>query len=119
MRNIQVTKIFDAETIAASGSSSSSEIRLNNMRGYFSLQLEITGDGTATVEYQLSNDGSTFLEPTSAGDITSGFTKTSGPGSDGKDIFTIRPEIARRMKVVVTETGGADTITVNAYLAVQ
>ena len=119
MRNVQVTKIFDAVTIAASGSSTSAEIRLNNMRGYMSLQVEITGDGTAKAEYQLSNDSSAYVEPSTASDILSSFVKTSGPGSNGKDIFKITPMIARSMKIVFTETGGANSITVSAWLAVQ
>lgn len=107
-----------AVTIDASGSSSSDAIDLQRrgIDGYFSVQVNISGSGTAKVEYLLSNDGVTYIEPTSASDITSGFTATSGPGSDGNGFFSFQPEPARYMKIKVTETGTASSIVATVTL---
>ena len=118
---ITVLKVIDGITIAASGNSVSNQIPLYGTAdlGYFSIQVQVTGDGTAKFEYQLSHNGTDYIEPASAADIATGFLKTSGPGSDGKDIFTFQPEITYRLKIKVTETGGADNITVSVWIAIQ
>ena len=122
--------LFSAEAISASASATSAEIHLgavdygNNSAfirpdGFFSLQFTVTGDGTAKVEYELSNDRVTWSEPEGAPDIATALTKTSGPASDGKGIVGFSSETSPSMKIKVTETGGADSITVTAVLAVQ
>ena len=120
-RKITVLKLFTTKTITASGNASSVALDLQQyaMSGFFSIQYLITGDGTGKIEYNLSNDGATYLEPSSASDIGSSLTKTTGPGSDGKDILPFSPELARYMKIKVTETGGANSIVVTLWLAIQ
>lgn len=122
-REIEVIKLFDAQSIAASGNSSQPAQAIDLQRyaanGFFSLQYLITGDGTAKIEYNLSNDGSTWLEPSSATDIGSSLTKTTGPGADGKDILSFSPELARFLKIKVTETGGANAVVVTIHIAIQ
>ena len=110
---IRYKETHDGTSIAASGSSTSDVIDLGTKypEGFFSLQITLTGDGTAKVEYLLSNDGTNFLEPSEADDILSSFTKISGPGSDGKDMFSFTPMLARFMKIKCTETAGANAIT--------
>lgn len=112
-------KIVDAQTIAATGTYTSSVIKLLNTDGYFSLQVEVTGDGTVKFEYLLSNNETDFLMPTSAIAIATGVVKTSGPGSDGKDIYSFHPPLARELKILVTETGGANSVVVSAWLAAK
>ena len=65
---ITVIKCIDAVTIAASGNSASTQIPLNGKAdlGYFSIQVQVTGDGTAKFEYQLSNNDTDYIEPASA-----------------------------------------------------
>lgn len=87
--------------------------------GFFGLQYTITGNGTAKIEYLLSNDGTTYVEPSAATDIATGLTKTSGPGSDGKDYVAFSPEVSRYLKIKVTETGGANSVTGVLQLAIQ
>ena len=108
----------NAVSIAKNTSSTSDavDLKARKINGYFSVQVAISGDGTAKVEYLLSNDGVTYLEPTSASDITSGHTKTSGPGSDGNDLFSFDPEPARYIKIKVTETGNVNSITATVTL---
>ena len=116
---IHVMKLWSAEAITKNTSATSAAIDLDKFRvnGLFSLQVELTGDGTGKFEYLLSNNEADFLEPSSAVDIAAGFLKTSGPGGDGKDIFSFHPEYTRFMKIKATETGNANDIAVSAWLA--
>ena len=110
-------KVFDAITIAASGvaRSVSLDLQAYAKEGFFSLQIELTGDGTAKFEYENSNDGETYITQTAAGDqIVTGFTDTSGPESDGKDLISFEPEPSKAMRIKCTETGGANSITITA-----
>jgi hypothetical protein len=118
---IKKLKIIDNQTITASGSYTSSAIDLRVFRpaGYFSLQVEVTGDGTAKLEYLVSNNEKDYIDPVGAEDIFSGFTKTSGNGSDGKDLQEFHPPGAKSMKIKATETGGVNSVTVSAWLFVQ
>lgn len=118
---IHLRGLFKAETIVASGSATSLKVDLSALKpiGYFSLQIALTGDGTAKAEYLMSNDGSVYIEPTGASDIVTGFTKTSGPGSDGKGFFSFEPKLGPYLKIKITETGTSDSVTVSATLAIQ
>ena len=118
---MRVLTVFNAQSTAASGTSSSSAIDLARFQslGSFSLQVAVSGTGTAKFEYLVSNDGVNYLEPTGASDIATGITATSGPGADGRDIYYFEPKMARYLKLRVTETGGANAVVVTAYLAIQ
>lgn len=121
--DIYVRRLFNAESISASGSSTSSAIDLGNYakNGYFSLHLQVTGSGTVKAEYLLSNVNATslFKEPSTAVDITSTFGATSGPDSDGIDLISFEPEPARWMKIKITEDGGAAAAVITAYIAIN
>lgn len=119
---INVVKVFDAEEVAASGSATSNALSLNLYKpdGYFSVQVEITGDGTATLSYTLSNNDKDYLVPTGASEIIAGLTKTSGPSGDGKNMYkfaTGEPMLAKYIKFVLTETGTSETVTATVWLA--
>lgn len=118
---VTTTRLFNAATIAANGNSTSASIDLRNIaqNGLFSIQLAVTGDGTAKVEYLCSNNNSVFIEPTSTSDIVSGFTKNSGPGVDGKAFYAFEPEPCGFLKIKVTETGLAQEIVVTLDIAIQ
>ena len=118
---IYMKKVIDSVTIPASGSTTSDAIVLNKRAnlGYFSIQVQMTGDGTAKFEYLLSDNGTDFMEPTGASDIATDITKTSGPGSDGKDMFSFNPMVCRSLKIRATETGGANSVTVTVWIVVQ
>jgi hypothetical protein len=118
---VKIINRFSAEPVAASASLISEKINLMDLAqyGFFSLQLTVTGDGMAKVEYLCSNNGSDFIKPVGADDIVSGFTKTSGPGSDGKGFYSFAPETCGWMKIKVTETGTAAAIAVTLDIAIQ
>lgn len=117
--NISAAKTIDAETIVASGSYTTSAIDLYGVRGYFSIQYAITDNGTLTLSYLLSNDGTNYLLPSGSNVIATGLTKTSGPGADGKDILPLTPPVARFLKFVATETSTTDDVTITMYYAIQ
>ena len=112
-------RIFTSTTVSAGGSATSGAVDISNARGYFSIQYAVTGDGTLKLSYQLSNDAITWITPSSAADIATGITKTSGPNSDGKDLVSFSPEMAKYIQIVATETGGANSATITAMMAVQ
>lgn len=62
---VRVTRLFVAEEVAAGENALSPAVDLRNIaqHGYFSIQLGLTGGGTAKVEYLCSNDGSFFAKP--------------------------------------------------------
>lgn len=123
--DIYVKKIFDAQTVAAGGDETSDAVDLGGLSGpgYFSLQVEITGTGTAKFEFLLCNNvttyGGDYLEPSGSVDIATGVTATSGPGSDGKDIFSFSPILGRSLKIKCTETGSSNDVVVSAWLAMH
>ena len=107
-------KVIDGATVNNS-STSSKAIDLNYLAsgGYFSVQVILTATGAPAidVEYMLSHDGSTFY--TSSTKIASGMAK-----ADSGKIFSFQPELARWLKIKVTETASAEG-TVTVYLATQ
>ena len=120
-RYLHTELIFDTVTVAAAADSTSSAIDLNKYRpeGFFSLQVTLTGTGTAKIEYLLSNNGVDYMKPSSGEDIVTAHTVASGPGADGKDIYVFEPEVARFLKIKVTETAGAVAVVVTITLLVQ
>jgi hypothetical protein len=117
---ISVTKLFDAVTIEKSGTSLSKALGFNNSDGNFSLELHITGDGELKVEYQQSNSGEAYLLPEGGAVIKEGLTNKSGPGGDGVILIPFTAfAVAALMNILLTETGGSDSVTVSGWLAVQ
>lgn len=86
-----------------------------------SLQVNISGDGTGTIDILASNDNVNYVD--TATDVLAGAVKTGGPGTDGKYapiiITTAMLKYCRFFKLRLTETGGANTITAELYLFVQ
>lgn len=107
-------KAYDAVEIAASGTAYSQVLDLSRDQpdGHFSMQVVATGSGTVKLEYLLSNDGTTFVTPTGASDIVTAHTS-------GNDMYSISPMLARYIKFLATETGGANTITITCRAAIQ
>lgn len=114
--------IFGSEVITAGANVNSEVINLEreNAQGYFSLHIEVeAGTGTLKAEYQVSNNNVNFVEPTDSVDIFATFGITSGPGSDGIDLYAFEPELAKYLRVQFTEDGGVQPVTFSAWLCVQ
>jgi hypothetical protein len=124
MDHIHVMKIFNAVEIAASGSAYK-DIHLDRLSpdGFFSIQLHVTGDGTCKMEYLVSLDGGvTWLLPGASGTdgaILSSITKTSGPSANGKIVDDFDPIVAPRMRILITETGTSQSVTVSVWICIQ
>ena len=114
-----VVTLLNAQAISAAGTYTSSTVNLTNAEGLVSLQITLTGDGTASIVYQTSNDGTTFAEPEGVTAVVSGFTKTSGGSSNGNAMEQISVEFAKYVRLLVTETGGAEAIAVTIKMAVR
>jgi hypothetical protein len=117
----EIITIFSAETITAGSSTSvpSAGIKMYLDEGYYTIELEITGDGTCKLEYELSNSTAANCRvPEDSIPIVEGLTKTSGPNSDGKVFLEgWSPGIAAYIKIKATETGLSNSVTLTGYLA--
>lgn len=107
--------VINAQTIALSTSYTSKPVAVPGEHAYFSLSWVITGDGTAKFECENSADGIAYVLDT-AYDIATAQTKTTGPGSDGKNMASFTPQPSEAIKIKCTEIGGANSITVTAVL---
>jgi len=107
--SVSLVTIMDGSTaIAASDdySGTATTFSVAGREGFFAIQASASGSGTAKVEYYTSLDGTTFAEPAGAVDIIAALTSASGT-------VTVQffPDFCEKIKIVVTETGGASSIT--------
>jgi len=115
MNAIVIDKFMESEVILAGGTKIYTiDMERYNFTGFFSLQLIMTGTGTLQGEYLLSNDGVNFVTPTGVPDspIFTGFTA-------GVDMFSYEPMLCRYLRILLTETGGINPVTVTGILAYQ
>lgn len=114
-KDIAMIDVFINQTIAGSGDETSDPIPLWAYKpvGYFSLQVHSAGAGSVIkLEYQLSNDGVTYVTPSGASDIVT----AHGVG----DVFyDFAPELAKFMKIKATETAGNDVTDLDVKMAIQ
>jgi len=104
-----------SKTTAASATSTSTAISLARMRatGSFSLNITATGTGTVTLKYTMAPTRvSTFVAPDSGGDIKVGV-------QTGTNIFPFTAPVNGYMKILQTETGGANELVSTLILSVQ
>jgi len=122
-RSTTIKEIFTAEVIAANGSAYSDLFDVKQLAGNASLQLALTGTGTAKIEWVGSNDedavAAEFIKPNGASDLVTAFTVGDGPNSDGIAIYPFSIRLVSRMAIKITETVGANSVTITAILAVQ
>ncbi len=98
---------------SATGNAYTVDLGLYRMDGQMSLQIAITGTGTARVYYISSNDGTTYVSAEGATDIISSMTA-------GTTIAPFSPAFSKKMKIYVQEIGGANSITITkAVLAIK
>lgn len=110
-KSLEVVKIMDAVTIAASGTSTSTAQFLADAgSGVVGLQFLVAGSGTVKVEAQESIDGATFVTNTTAvaASLTAGTTLDTHDAGHNSVV-----------KFLVTETGGASTATVSIWAAIR
>jgi hypothetical protein len=109
--------LFAAQVVTAGTTNTSSIIslgQLSGLEGNFALQLTVTGGGTVDLKYEVSVDGTNFVE---GGTVFDDFAVTSGPGANGKDVKEFYPETSLyiRFKVIAATSN----MTVTAIAAIQ
>ncbi len=108
---------IEQATIAAGGSLTLAEFDLMTAQGLLGVELEVTGDGALDVEALTSIAGTTFRVEEGATKVLESITKASGEKSDGKVIIGLAAPIAAKGKLRITETGGANSVTIQgAYM---
>ena len=119
-REIKVYSAFSDVTIASGQAAESDIIDLKwlQINGSMTLQLELTGSGTAKIEALTSIDGISYIKASGQGYITSSFNATGGEDSNGKDILPVEIYLARYLKLLITEIGSSE-IVVNGILAAE
>lgn len=111
LRNTSTVSISTG-TISAGGSYTTDAFDATELKGYFSLEWTVTGDGTMKAEVLVSNGGSVFHDLDT--DITSAQTKVSGTSGCNMAGFTVTP--CNQIKIKFSETGSAQAIVVTARL---
>jgi hypothetical protein len=118
-----IIKPFKVTALAASGSWTSGAIDLAKLsnENRLSIQPIVSLLGVVTIDLLASNDGVNYVD--TATDVIAGASVGGGPGTDGKYapilITTAMLKYCRFFKIRVTETGGANTVTVELSLFVQ
>jgi len=113
--DINVITIFSAEAIAGSGNSLSEPIPMDAYKPNGFMGLQVTSAGASSVvklEYLVSNDGTTYVEPDGAVDIVTAL-------SPGNAYYSFSPPAAKYMKIKATETAGNNVTSLTAILALQ
>jgi len=109
MQGVSVINVFNAEVIAASGTTWSKPIPLWPGFHAHSFDGVITGDGDLTITAYVTAYNNEVLDST----VVSAYTKTSGPETDGKfrKSLAIRAGTSIRFKVVNSDGVNDATIT--------
>ena len=99
-------------SLSASGSAYSQAIKLTDNTGYASLQINLSGSGSLTAKYYMSNDGINYVVPSGASNIFTDITA-------GNHFSSVLNPVGEYMKIYVEETGGANSVTPVGILAIQ
>lgn len=125
LRPITVIKVPDGLNPIGGATEYSEAIDLQNIAsdGIFSVQVELTSssdDGTGELSYELSNNGTDFVDPDGSDNpILTGMTRIGGPGSDGKYIASFEPEPCQWLRFKLEETDGLSSILCNIWFFIQ
>ena len=116
VNDVVVKKIFNSQTVAASGTADSSiyDIGAESWNRTYSMQIYVTGaSASITASCLQSNNKSNFIGASGVSAICSNY-----PGAADSDyaIYSFSPVTARFMKIRLTETNGAEA-TVTAWMA--
>lgn len=121
--SIRVRTVIDTVTIAASGTANSDTLYPNGVdldafraEGFLSVEIYVSsGSGTCKIEYQLSYDGINWVD--AGTDIATGITLATDRMIYG--FPSGEPVLAPFIRFVVTETGGANSITIKLRFGLQ
>lgn len=119
-KEIKIEKLFDAVTVAASGSTASPIMEFQNgftPDGFFSFQIIVTGSGTVKLQALVSNGDDVWilLSP----DVAYGLVAAGGTEANGKYFWTYAVPLCARLKFRLVETGAVSSATVTVIMAQQ
>lgn len=80
----------------------------------WAVQVIVTGTGTLTIKQAVSIDGTNFVIQATA--LKTAFANNGGPGADGKDLVAFTATTAPYIRFVLTEAGGAATVTASVWV---
>jgi outer membrane protein assembly factor BamB len=115
--HVNVMAIWLSKSITKNTSIESNILNLDQLQinGFFSAQLymvEATNTSTVKLQWGVSNDGTNFIYSSDAGDdIVTAFKANSGPGSDGRNIYSFDPITAKYLRFKATETETSTDVT--------
>jgi len=112
MAQMKAVLIFDAVELAASGASTSEPVEISKANALSIHHNETAGTGTVTYTYSLSSSRDGVY-------ITPGSPVTIGTDITADDVLDFAPEAAKFIKIIATESGGAQGVTFTATLMVQ
>ena len=101
---------FVSGTIIASGTYTSPIYEIKDHTGFFSYQATVTGTGTAKIQYQVSNNKTNW---------TTGTTDIVTAATVGTALYAYTPELSLYQRFLITETGGANSVAVESWMANQ
>jgi hypothetical protein len=107
-------KLFNASLLPKDYSIDSENISGIGIDGFFTLQWEITGDGTVTLTPYCSVNGADFIAYSRT--IATGQTKTTGPGANGKNMTSFRIDLCSLFFIRATETAKSNPVYITAWL---
>ncbi len=106
----RVATIMDGATALSASqeySGTTTTFTVSDREGFFAVQASAVGTGVVKIEFYTKADGAaTFAEPSSGGDIITGLT-----GSSGTVTTQFSPDYCNELCIVITETGGAASVT--------
>jgi len=117
MDAINVMSIWLSNAITKNTNEESNIIDMDMLaiNGFFSAQLymvEATNTSVIKLQWGVSNDGTNFIYSSDASDdIVTAFKANSGPGSDGRHIYSFDPITARYIRFKATETETSTDVT--------
>lgn len=102
-----------SEVLASSSLQKDIDLDTYKPKGFTSLQVEISGSGTAKITHESSNDGLTYNTLNGASDIVTALTS-------GSAIYQFDTPFSRFMRIKIEETGGVGSVTLTkVVLAIQ
>jgi len=114
-QQIKIEPVAQSLTIAAGGMEYSSEIEMKSRRpaGYFATMLTISGSGSLTIDYEVTDDVNGWVTPDDATSVASNLTA-------GTYFFRVDVPVCARFRFKYTESGGTDSVTIdNATILIQ
>ena len=116
MPNCSTNRLLTGQKALVTGANSDIGKAVAIALGHAGADVVVTDGANPVGTFSLATFNSIAVQTGAGDDIVTAHVKTSGPGGDGIQIYSFDPAVSGYIKIKATETGGADTITVSAWL---